>query len=1039
MAAKLSRNPSSPGKPSQQTSEAPHSPFSALTPQLFIQKWKRASNLNERSASQSHFNDLCTLIAEPSPTDADPHGSWYTFEKGATKVGSGKGWADVWKKGCFAWEYKGKHKDLNAALSQLQRYAIALDNPPLLVVSDMETITIHTNFNNSIHEEHRIDLDDLVHPGILQKLKNLFSAPQEFDPRISTSSITTQAAEAFASIAQHLRNQGYEGRRVAHFMTKLIFCMFAEDIKILPAKVFTHLVESVENQPEKFAVRLKNLFAAMKTGGDYGSADIPWFNGGLFDDDDALPLDCGGVQLVLSAAQLDWSQIEPSIFGTLFERGLDPSKRSQIGAHYTDPECIRRILNPVLKEPLEAEWDKTKREIHQLVSSSIKTAKPAARKKLQKEAEELYEGFLRRLCGFRVLDAGCGSGNFLYLALIELKNLEHRVRLEGESFGFHRSFYEIGPQNVRGIEINDYAAELARLTIWIGEIQWMARNGFGITKNPVLRRLEQIENRDALLNADGTEAKWPEVDCIIGNPPFLGNKKMLSELGQKYVSQLRAVYKGRVPGDADLVTYWFEKSRTAMENGKVERAGLVATNSIRGGTNRKALERICSGGRIFSAWSDEPWVIEGAAVRVSLICFEGKGGPNQENNVTPVTLNGQRVTKIYSDLTPHEEGKLNLDITTAKVLAENKGTCFMGTTKVGAFEVPADMAHHWLGLPSNPNSKRNSEVIRPWANGMDITRRPSGNWIIDFGCHMTESEAALYEAPFEYALDHVRPTRENNNREVYKRLWWRHAEPRPALRQALASLPRFIVTPRVAKHRIFAWLDTAVLPDSRLYAICRDDDTTFGILHSRFHEIWSLRTCSWHGVGNDPTYNAASCFETFPFPTGLSPNIHARNYASDSRARRIAAASKELVDLREAWLNPPELVTRVPEVVSGFPDRIIPVNEWAAGELKKRTLTTLYNRKPQWLIQAHRKLDEAVAAAYGWDADISDELILELLLKLNQKRSVATVARVAKTAGQEGARKRPRQQSFIYSYNGKKKPPNNPPPSPPHDPRHTVE
>lgn len=1015
--------------PKKDDESLPHSAFPALAPRQFIQKWKLASNLKERSASQSHFNDLCVLISEPTPTDADAEGTWYTFEKGASRIGAGKGWADVWKKGCFAWEYKGKHKDLGAALAQLQRYAIALDNPPLLVVSDMETIIIHTNFNNSIHEEHRITLDDLARPHSLQKLKNLFRAPQEFDPRISVVSVTKQAAEAFASIAQHLRNQGFDGRRVAHFMTKLTFCMFAEDIKVLPGKVFTHLIESVEKRPEKFADKMKGLFAAMKGGGDFGYNEIPWFNGGLFDNDDTLPLDHDGVKLVLQAARLDWSQIEPSIFGTLFERGLDPSKRSQIGAHYTDPMSIKRIIDPVLKEPLEAEWNQVKQGIELSLAAAARVAKPSARKKFLKEAEAKYADFLRRLSKFRVLDAACGSGNFLYLALVELKNFEHRVRFEGETYGFHRSFCEIGPQNVIGIEINDYAAELAKITIWIGEIQWMIRNGFGVSLSPVLKRLEHIENRDALLNADGTEATWPEADCIIGNPPFLGNKKMLSELGEDYTNLLRRAYKGRVPGDADLVTYWFEKSMAAIETGKVHRAGLVATNSIRGGANRKVLDRICSDGRILSAWSDEPWIIEGAAVRVSLVCFEGETRQPSDPYVVaesalcygaPAKLNGLAVAGIYSDLTARKEGEINFDLTTAKVLVENQGVCFMGTTKVGAFDIPAYLARQWLELPSNPNGERNANVVRPWANGMDITRRSSDTWIVDFGCDITEAHAALYEAPFEYVRHHVKPAWGNNNREMYRRFWWRHAESRPSMRRALAPLSRFIVTPRVAKHRVFTWLDTAVLPDSRLYAICRDDDTTFGILHSRFHEIWSLGTCSWHGAGNDPTYNAASCFETFPFPVGITPNIPSVHYAENPRARRIAAASKELVELREAWLNPPELITRVSEVAPGFPERIVPANERAAVELKKRTLTNLYNKKPQWLIQVHRELDEAVASAYGWDAEISDEAALQLLLGLNQKRSIAAVVH-PKPVKQKDVPKKPQQRSFIFGYKGGKK------------------
>ena len=255
---------------------------------------------------------------------------------------------------------------------------------------------------------------------------------------------------------------------------------------------------------------------------------------------------------------------------------------------------------------------------------------------------------------------------------------------------------------------------------------------------------------------------------------------------------------------------------------------------------------------------------------------------------------------------------------------------------------------------------------------------------------MPESDAALYVAPFEHLRTHVKPARAALRREAYRRFWWIHAEARPGLRKALASLSeRFIVTPRVAKYRPFVWLSKAILPDTRLVVIAREDDTTFGILHSRFHELWSLRHGGRHGVGNDPQYTPSIGFETFPFPEGLTPNIPAAQYAKDPRAKAIAKAAARLNELREAWLNPPDLVKRVPEVVSGYPDRILPVDDKAAAVLKKRTLTNLYNERPTWLENAHRDLDVAVAAAYGWPAELSDEQILERLFKLNQERAAA--------------------------------------------------
>ena len=901
------------------------------TPNEFIIKWK-ASTLKERSASQEHFLDLCRLIGHPTPAQSDPTGEHFTFERGASKTGSGQGWADVWKKGYFAWEYKGKNKDLNTAFAQLQRYAIALENPPLLVVSDMETIVIHTNWTNTIQEIHTIAIEELERPEVLQKLRWLFTEPERLKPGVTREMITEKAASTFAGIAQRLRDYGYDSHRVAHFVNKLIFAMFAEDIGILPGKLFTRLVESVQQRSDKLSDKLQQLFSAMKSGGDFGVDEVPWFNGGLFDDQDALPLDTDSVKQLLSCCRLDWSDIEPAIFGTLFERGLDPSKRSQLGAHYTDRNSIMRIVGPVVIEPLEREWNALKIEIGCLTTPQPPPCKEGGGAKSPppilggvgggkvKKAETLYNSFMTRLRKTRVLDPACGSGNFLYLTLIALKSLEHRIMLEAEVIGLHRDFPQVGPLNVMGIELNDYAAELARVSVWIGDIQWNIKNGMGYSKNPILQTLNNIENRDALMNVDGSEAEWPEADCIVGNPPFLGGSKMLGELGEEYVSRLREVYKGRVPGGADLVTYWFEKARTAISSNKANRAGLVSTNSIRGGSNRKVLERILKTGSIFNAWSDEPWVNEGAAVRVSLVCFDGF------EKATTAILNGQPVSEIYADLIAPKEGDTGFDLTTAKPLTENLGVSFQGSQKIGPFDIPGEMARKWLTLPTNPNGRPNSDVLKESWNGIDVTRSPRNMWIIDFGTEMKESDASLYEAPFEYILQHVKPEREKNNREAYRKYWWRHGEPRIAMRASLKPLQRYIVTPHVAKHRLFVWPSAGVLPDKMLIVFARDDDTTFGILHSRHHELWALKMCTFLGVGNDPRYTPTTCFDTFPFPAGLTPNLPASDYANNPHAQAISGAARRLVELRDNWLNPPEWIRCEPEVVPGYPDRTLPIN-----------------------------------------------------------------------------------------------------------------
>ncbi len=518
--------------------------------------------------------------------------------------------------------------------------------------------------------------------------------------------------------------------------------------------------------------------------------------------------------------------------------------------------------------------------------------------------------------------------------------------------------------------INPYAAELARVSVWIGEIQWMRRNGFSGTRPPILEPLDTIECRDAILNPDGSEPEWPQADVVIGNPPFLGGKLLRSVLGGAYVEALQRLYGSRLHGEADLVCHWFDKAGRLVADGKLARAGLVATNSIRGGRNRSVLDSIVEEGTIFDAWSDEPWVIEGAAVRVSLVCFFGPDGS------FPSRLDGAEVPRINPDLSAG-----HVDLTRATRLASNDECAYMGVTKSGPFEIDGDLARDWLALPANPNGRPNADVLKPWVNGMDVTRRPLGKWIIDFPSCMSEVDAALFEGPFGYVATKVRPIRQENRIARNKEFWWRLVRPRPQMWKALTPLSRYIVTPTIAKFRLFCWLSTGICPDHALIVIARDDETSFGILHSRFHESWSLRLGT--SLEDRPRYTPTTTFQTFPFPQGLSPDIPAADYESDPRAIAIAEAAGRLVELRDRWLNPPEWVEWVDEPVPGYPKRPVPRDGAAAEALKKRTLTNLYNTRPQWLADAHAALDAAVAAAYGWDAEISEEDALAELLALN--------------------------------------------------------
>jgi len=520
---------------------------------------------------------------------------------------------------------------------------------------------------------------------------------------------------------------------------------------------------------------------------------------------------------------------------------------------------------------------------------------------------------------------------------------------------------------------------------------------------------------DAILDlsdpANPKEPEWPRVDFIIGNPPFLGDKLMRRELGDAYIDQLRTLYEGRIPGQSDLCCYWFEKARVHIEKSGCKRAGLLATQGIRGGANREVLKRIKAGGDIFWAESDRPWILDGANVHVSMVAFD-------DGTETTHSLDGKPVPRINANLTAAA------DLATARPLLGNRDICFLGDIKGAAFDIPDAEARRMLTEP-NAAGVPNSNVVFPSINGLDVTRRNRSMWIIDFGVYPAMEDCVRYQEPFAYIDTHVRPVKSQNRREIRAKYWWRHSETHPEMRCRIAPLPRFLTTVAVAKHRLFVWMSLPTLPDHAVFIFARSDDLFFGVLHSRFHEVWALRMGT--RLETRPRYTPTTCFETFPFPPGVIPEPRTLNSGSPLAA--IAAAAKELNELRENWLNPPEWTRtetlEFPGTVGGPWDRYIDpaslgqspatprhspatVTDWGAfkvgtvryprlvardaecaARLKDRTLTKLYNARPAWLATCHAKLDAAVAAAYGWPADLTDDAILERLLALNQAQVLA--------------------------------------------------
>jgi type II restriction/modification system DNA methylase subunit YeeA len=1034
-----------------------------MTPAEFKKKWARYSG-KETAAYQEHFNDLCALLGQPSPAAADPTGSeLFCFQKRVVKDAelfalddSGRvaeepdadrerGFADVWKRGFFAWEYKGKKKNLDAAYQQLLRYRESLLNPPLLVVCDFDRYVVRTNFNGTVQETHEFTNANIDSPHVLHLLRAVFTDPDFLKPQRTTAEVTEKLAGQIAAVARSLQERESieladaktrrehavaqrKNLRIARFLNRIVFCFFAEDTGLLPANLVTDIFKSGLDDPEHFSETLEELFATMATGGRFGEHKIRHFNGHLFEEATVFQLDESEISALATAGEADWQFIQPSIMGNLFERGLDPNQRSQIGAHYTSEEDILTIVEPVLMAPLRREWSTVKSNL----ASAYAKAKGGSADRAKLTA------FHNKLASITVLDPACGSGNFLYVSLKLLLDLEKEVIAFATQLGFtFRS--RVNVQQLKAIELNAYAFELAQVAVQIGYLQWRRDNGFQNDEEPVLQVLDGFENKDALvkeifrkapkdlrearaeehiavapLGSDqleipeasdelreiGTNKKrkssgevrvyhergWPHADVIVSNPPFLGSSRQWDELGRDYCESLQRIYGDRVPGAADLCCYWFAKASDAIEEKHCERAGLLATQAIRGGVNREVLNHIKKNGDIFFAESDRDWILAGANVHVSMVGFD-------DGTETTRVLDGHSVPTINSNLTAHA------DVTKAFTFAGNLNIAFSGTKKAGDFDVDDKIAHAWLPAP-NPNGRPNSDLLRPWLNGSAIVKRMPPRWIIDTGTNLTHDQFALYEAPYLHAACYVKPERDKNKRAHRRLNWWLHAETCSGMREALSGFQRFLATPRVSKFRIFSWTDAVFLPDDGIYVFARDDDYFFGVLHSRFHEVWArAQGTQVRERESGFRYTPTSCFETFPFPE-----------PTNEQKIDISIAAKELNELRENWLNPPEwTTTRVlefPGATNGpwsrfvvDPDargigtvhypRLEPRDDERAKKLAKRTLTNLYNERPAWLANAHAKLDAAVAAAYGFPVDLTDEQILERLLALNQQRVLA--------------------------------------------------
>ncbi len=893
-----------------------------MTPEQFVSKW-RDTLFRERQGSQPFFEDLCAVAGHPSPSEyGDP--DTFTFEMPV----SGGRRADAYFAGHFVWEFKSVDRQLDEGMRQAITYAADLRNPPLLIASSFNTIRIRTNFRDKELVVYEIPIRDLGEQENLDLLKLVFFNPDQLEPQRTVHEVTSDTSRLFYKIVADMEQRNVDLERLARYLNQIVFCLFAEDTGLLRDELFTNAVMRLHNHPRDFDEAVRELFDRMSSGGRYAYFFVDHFNGDLFDGADTVELSKDALLYLVEAAKQSWASIEPSIFGTLFERALDASKRSQLGAHYTNPSDIELVVEPVVIAPLRREWEAAESEVNALLAAG---KEDAARRRL--------EAFQERLASVTVLDPACGSGNFLYIALRSLLDLEKRAIDLGAAQGWYDLYPTVRPNQMLGLEINPYAAELARTALWIGYIQWHDANGIRYRQNPILTSMDTIRQADAILADSDTEnpreTEWPAAEFIIGNPPFLGHFPFREQLGDEYVNAVYTLYGGRIPNSSDYCCYWFEKARAHIAEGKSRRAGLLATQAIRFQSNRPVLTRIKETGDIFAAISDQNWMLDGAAVHTSIVCFD-------DGSETVRTLDHTPTGNINADLTS------GADVTQAKRLTENANISFMGITQIGPFDITRELAQQMLTQP-NPHGKPNSDVVKRWIIGRDINQRFRDMWIIDFGLDMSEADAALYEAPFEYLRVNVKPRRDNHRDPRIKSNWWRLGVPRGAMRRALNGLPRYIGTSMVSRHRVFSYIDGGVLSENTIIVFARDDDYFFGVLHSRIHEVWAramgtqLREAE-SGIRYTPT----TCFETFPFPE-----------PDDAQREAVAEAAKKLNERRDNVLK---------------------------GDAKE-TLTNLYNKRPAWLANAHADIDAAVAAAYGWPANLPDAEILERVLALNLQRS----------------------------------------------------
>lgn len=896
----------------------------------FVTNWSGYSG-TERAGAQTFVNQLVqayTGVEDPRTLDAS-HESHLPLDEGQRH-----GFIDFYWPGVVLVEMKGPKESVRLAehRPQMLRYwkHCATDEvaaPPFTVLCSFDRFEVWEpgRFPNAPRDVFTLEqLPDFV--DSLAFLMGRGKVPTYGGPG---QKITVGASADMIGLFNRLYDRfhdreeyGLNDDDLRRFIIQATWTLFAEDLGLIPANRFADLIRDLSadargakqripgREVQSFLTAMNSPKAIDRSEGLL--AGLPYVNGGLLESVPYIPLNSFDLDLLVQASKYDWRYVNPTIFGSLFE-GCLGDRRRQFGAHYTHEQDIMQIVEPTILKPWRERIDGT-------------------------EDYKKLELLLKELCQFKVLDPACGSGNFLYVAYREIRRLEHYLKdriddlkhAKGKPVSMHLEFYPI--ENLYGIEIEPFAVQIARLTIWMGHAQ-MAREMNVQGDDPL-----PLHNLDTIVEADALKAQWPEVDAIIGNPPFIGYSRIRESNGADYLNFLESEFNA---GIVDLCAYWFRKAQDHMKDG--QRAGLVATNSITQNKSRvAALDYIVGhGGVITEAVSTQVWPGE-AKVHVSIVNWV----KNPKVVPSAYLLDKVPVLGITNYL------RIGSGMRAARPLEANKGIAFEGCKPAGDGFLLEDLTARRLLSRSEADY---SLVVKRYLVSRDIASEPSqqpSRWIIDFGM-MELDDAMAYPAALDIVREKVKPIRDTNNREAYRKFWWRFSEPRPGMRAAISGLDRYFAMGRVGKRPLYSWADKSWCPSDRTTVFALDDDWSFGVLSTVIHTAWAWEQSTT--MKADLSYSPKTALWTFPFPN-----------RDDPHRDKIEQASREVVAER----------TRACA-------KLVSQGKKQAG------LTAVYNAMDEGafadLRAAHKRLDEAVCRSYGWPTAVLEDRseIVDRLYLLN--------------------------------------------------------